>query len=94
MISLLYIFIDLYMIHHHETRLSWLFVKDQISNPEQIPRIQLSHPYNLALMREKQWDNFQLFLSSYNVPPAILNLVYEAATWEFTSDPTFSINIT
>ena len=91
MISLLYIFVDLYMIHHHKTRVPWLSIKDQFANPDHISRILLSHPYNLALMREKQWDHFQTFLSMYNVPKTILNLVAEAATWEYTSDPEFSI---
>lgn len=93
MISLLYIFLDLYMIHHHHqtARLPWLLIKDQFANPDNLARIQLAYPYNLALMREKQWDNLFAFLSSYHVPKPILNLVHEAASWEYTSDPEFSI---
>ena len=91
MISLLYIFIDLYMVHHHETKLPWLLIKDQFANPDHISRIQLSHPYNSALMREKQWDILMLFLSSKNVPKPIMDLVIEAASWEYTSDPEFTI---
>lgn len=90
MISLLYIFLDLYMIHHHEIRLPWQTIKDQFQNPDNISRIQLSYPFNLALMREKQWDILTEFLSLHHVPKPIFDLVREAASWEYTSDPEFS----
>jgi serine/threonine protein kinase len=91
MISLLYIFLDLYMIHHHKVRLSWQTIKDQFPNPNNISRIELSHPFNMALMREKQWDILTEFLSTYHVPKPIFDLVHEASAWEYTSDPVFTI---
>jgi serine/threonine protein kinase len=92
MITLVYIFIDLYMRCHHHIRLPWLqpnAYDHELKTPSEHNRIHIQHPYNKALKHCKDWDCFIAWLKKYQIPQGILSTLETCSYWGLNTEPTF-----
>lgn len=92
MMSLVYIFVDLYMKCHHNIRLPWLqpnAYTHELKTPSEFNRIHIHHPYNRILKHCKEWDSLTIWLSKYNIPNGILSTLETCSYWGLNTEPTF-----
>lgn len=92
MMSLVYIFIDLYMRCHHHIRLPWLqpnAYDHELKTPSEHNHIHIQHPYNKALKHCKDWDCFIAWLKKYQIPQGILSTLETCSYWGLNTEPTF-----
>ena len=88
-ITVVYIFIDLYLIHHKKPRLSWFVpnaFQEEWKSPVDISRLHVDHPYNKQLKNRKKWNVLISWLQKQGVPQGLVETVKKCSQWNIHDD--------
>lgn len=88
-ITVVYIFIDLYLIHHKKPRLSWFVpnaFQEEWKSPVDISRLHVDHPYNKQLKNRKKWNVLISWLQKQGVPQGLVETVEKCSQWNIHDD--------
>tara|TARA_B110000093_G_C12968511_1_gene410975 strand:+ start:680 stop:1552 length:873 start_codon:yes stop_codon:yes gene_type:complete len=87
-ISLIYIFLNLYLQKFHTVQLPWMDLYPEDNNSE-VSLSEVRHPYNETLVYRKSWIPLYKWLSQYPIETPILNMIKSCAKWNYESEPIF-----
>jgi len=87
-ISLIYIFLNLYLQKFHTVQLPWMHLQPE-SEKSEYSLSEVRHQYNETLVQYKSWIPLYKWLSQYPIETPILNMIKCCAKWNYESEPAF-----
>jgi serine/threonine protein kinase len=92
-ISLIYIFINIYLKKRHNTCLSWMYLSIDNLRSYTHSLVHVDHPYNVELVKRKNWDDIYAILYSIQIQDSILDILTISKRWSYDSIPILHFNI-